>query len=136
MIQRIQNFKQRNVFAFKSSAQRTLLILKSFRLSIPVMYYISSPHPITHLQFLTYTPLESLSANKLAYCEELSNLYEFHHNFWLQHLNYIEKVEIPKDSMISKEHYIVSSATHLHIYYKEFWAKMIKLTWLRIKALF
>ena len=100
------------------------------------MYYISSPHAITHLRFLSYSPLQSLSINQIAYCDELSNLYKFHHEFWLKHLTFLDELQIPKDSMIAKEHYMVSSATHLHIYYKEFWIKMTKLVWLRIKALF
>eukprot|EP00835_Amoeboradix_gromovi_P002730 NODE_160_length_16633_cov_0.230132.p12 type:complete len:121 gc:universal NODE_160_length_16633_cov_0.230132:3625-3987(+) len=105
-------------------------------LFIPVTYYISSPHPISNLRFLTFCPMRELTKNEKAYCDELSALYEFHHKFWLHHLRFLENLKYPKESLINKEYYIVASSTHLHIYYKEFWIKMSKIVWLRIKAFF
>ncbi len=136
MFLRLSNYKQRNVFRLKTRVESGIMQLKQFSLAIPVVYYISSPHPQTHLRFLSYSAQQKLSKNKQMYLDELVQLYEFHHEFWLKHLKYLETVSVPKGSMIDIDHYKVVSATHLHPYYKEFISKLVYLSWLRIKAVF
>eukprot|EP00834_Sanchytrium_tribonematis_P005058 NODE_283_length_10814_cov_0.705460.p11 type:complete len:136 gc:universal NODE_283_length_10814_cov_0.705460:5176-5583(+) len=135
-MQRINNFFNRNIYSIQTKIQRQIMTAKQFNLRIPVMYYVSSPHPKTSLRFLRYSELENLSKNKKLYCDELVDLYQFHHNFWAFHLDFIEKVKVPDNSMISRDHYMISSATHLHQYYKDFWSRTVRLMFLRIKALF